>query len=75
VQFLDRCAPVKISSSAEYSILQALQFQPAMVCRIPPCGKGRSHHMSHMSPYHPPVEGDTEIQYRIYKWNVSFVLL
>jgi hypothetical protein len=27
MQFLDRCAPVKISNSAEYSALQALQYQ------------------------------------------------
>jgi hypothetical protein len=27
VQFADWCAPVKIFNSAEYSVLQALQFQ------------------------------------------------
>jgi hypothetical protein len=31
VQFADKCAPVTISSSAEYSVLQALQFQEVSV--------------------------------------------
>jgi hypothetical protein len=29
---VDQCAPVKISSRAEYSILQVLQFQEVSVC-------------------------------------------
>jgi hypothetical protein len=33
VQFADWCAHVKISNSAEYSVLQALKFQEASVRR------------------------------------------
>jgi hypothetical protein len=40
VQFADWCAPVKISNSAEYSVLQALQFEEVRVRRIIPGGTG-----------------------------------
>jgi hypothetical protein len=43
VQFLDWCAPVKFSSSAEYSVLQALQFQEVSVRRIFQGGTRISH--------------------------------
>jgi hypothetical protein len=43
MQFADWCALVKISNSAEYSVLQALQFQAANVRRIHPGGTGISH--------------------------------
>jgi hypothetical protein len=36
VQFADWCAPVKISNTAKYSVLQALQFQEVSVhCILP----------------------------------------
>jgi hypothetical protein len=44
VQFADQCAPVKVSSSAEYSVLQALQFQEVSIGQILPGGTGRSHY-------------------------------
>jgi hypothetical protein len=40
---LDWCAPVKISNSTEYSVLQVLQFQEVSACRILPGGAGLSH--------------------------------
>jgi hypothetical protein len=43
LQFADWCAPVKISSSAELSVLQVLQFQEASVRRVLPGGTGTSH--------------------------------
>jgi hypothetical protein len=43
LQIADWYAPVKIFSSAEYSVLQALQFQKVTVCHIFPGGTGVSH--------------------------------
>jgi hypothetical protein len=43
MQFADWCAPVKISNSAEYSVLQELQFQKASVCCVLPGGIDISH--------------------------------
>jgi hypothetical protein len=43
MQFADWCSSPKISSSVEYSVLQALQFQEASGRRIPPGGTGISH--------------------------------
>jgi hypothetical protein len=43
VQFADWCVPVKVSNSAEYSVLQALQFQEVNVSRMITDGTGISH--------------------------------
>jgi hypothetical protein len=43
VHFGDWCAPLKISNSAEYSLLQALQFKEVNVHRKLPGGTGLSH--------------------------------
>jgi hypothetical protein len=43
VQFADWCARAKICNSAEYSVLQALQFQEVSARRMLPGGTGISH--------------------------------
>jgi hypothetical protein len=43
MKFAGWCAPVKISNSAEYFVLQALQFQEVSVRLTPPGGTGVSH--------------------------------
>jgi hypothetical protein len=43
VQLADWCTPVRISNSAENSVLQALQFQEVSARRMPPGGTGISH--------------------------------
>jgi hypothetical protein len=49
VQFADLCASVKISNSAEYSVLQALQFQKVSVRRMLPGGAGINHNSPNQS--------------------------
>jgi hypothetical protein len=47
--FANWYAPVKISSSAEYSVLQALQFQEVSFHLILPGGTGISHNWTNKS--------------------------
>jgi hypothetical protein len=49
VQFAARCAPVKISNSAECSVLQALQFQKVIVRPVLPGGTDVSHNWPNQS--------------------------
>jgi hypothetical protein len=49
VQFVDWCAPDKISNSLEYSVLQALQFQEVSVRCVLPGGTGISHNWPNQS--------------------------
>jgi hypothetical protein len=49
VQVVDWCAPVRISNSAEYSVLQALQFQEVNVHRILPGGTSIGHNWPNRS--------------------------
>jgi hypothetical protein len=44
MHFADQCVPVKISNSAEYCVVQALQFQGVIVCYVLSGGTGRSHY-------------------------------
>jgi hypothetical protein len=66
MQFSDRCAPVEVSSSAEYSVLAALQLQVVSVRRVLPGGTGVSCDWPNQSYVNPKFYICTSI------WTLSF---